>query len=79
VASDVPALLSHTRDVFFLADGDLALLTANGVQLSMLNGIGEQPRAVRDTILGRIGQESGRIFLEELDVLPRQFRYRAFY
>jgi glucosamine--fructose-6-phosphate aminotransferase (isomerizing) len=74
-----PALLNHTRDVFFLADGDLALLTADGVQLSMLNRIGEQPRAVRDTILGRVGQESGRIFLEGLDVLPHQFRYRAFY
>jgi glucosamine--fructose-6-phosphate aminotransferase (isomerizing) len=103
VASDVPALLSHTRDVFFLADGDLALLTPDGVQLSdfegrpvkrqvthilwdpilaekggykhfMLKEIYEQPRAVRDTILGRVGQESGRIFLEEMDILPREFR-----
>ena len=27
VASDVPALLEHTRDLFFLADGDLAVIT----------------------------------------------------
>ena len=27
VASDVPAILSHTRDMFFLADGDMAVLT----------------------------------------------------
>src|SRR5262249_11572469 len=27
VASDVPAILSHTRDMFFLADGDMAGLT----------------------------------------------------
>src|SRR5271165_5058298 len=26
VASDVPAILSHTRDMFFLADGDMAVL-----------------------------------------------------
>src|SRR5712675_3341526 len=26
VASDVPAILSHTRDMFFLADGDVAVL-----------------------------------------------------
>ena len=31
-----------------------------------------------DPILGRVGQESGRVFLEELDVLPHQFRDRAF-
>ena len=24
---DVPAILSHTRDMFFLADGDMAMLT----------------------------------------------------
>jgi glucosamine--fructose-6-phosphate aminotransferase (isomerizing) len=103
VASDVPAILSHTRDVFFLADGDMAVLTPEGVRLSdfdgrpvrrqvshilwdpimaekggykhfMLKEIYEQPRAVRDTILGRVGQESGRIFLDEMDIHPRDFR-----
>ncbi len=103
MASDVPAILSHTRDVFFLADGDIAVLTPDGVQLSdfdgrpvkrpvshilwdpimaekggykhfMLKEIYEQPRAVRDTILGRVGQESGRIFLDEMDIQPREFK-----
>ncbi len=103
VASDVPAILSHTRDVFFLADGDLAVLTPEGVRLSdfegrpikrqvsrilwdpimaekggykhfMLKEIYEQPRAVRDTVLGRVGQESGRIFLDEMDIQPKEFR-----
>jgi glutamine---fructose-6-phosphate transaminase (isomerizing) len=32
VASDVPAILSHTRDMFFLADGDMAVLTPAGVR-----------------------------------------------
>src|SRR5438477_10256113 len=31
VASDIPALLEHTRNMFFLADGDIAVLTKNGV------------------------------------------------
>jgi glucosamine--fructose-6-phosphate aminotransferase (isomerizing) len=103
VASDVPAILGHTRDMFFLADGDMAVLTAEGVRLSdfdgrpvnrqvshilwdpimaekggykhfMLKEIYEQPRAVRDTTLGRVGQESGRIFLDEMDISPKQFR-----
>jgi glucosamine--fructose-6-phosphate aminotransferase (isomerizing) len=103
VASDVPAILNHTRDMFFLADGDIAVLTREGVQLTdfegrpvrrqvshvlwdpimaekggykhfMLKEIFEQPRAVRDTLLGRVGQESGRIFLDEMDIAPKEFR-----
>src|SRR6202167_717003 len=103
VASDVPAILSHTRDMFFLADGDIAILTRDGVHLTDFNGrpvkrqvshilwdpimaekggykhfmlkeIFEQPRAVRDTTLGRVGQESGRIFLDEMDITEREFK-----
>src|SRR5215472_506690 len=103
VASDVPAILNHTRDMFFLSDGDLAVLTPEGVHLTDFNGrtvkrqvthilwdpimaekggykhfmlkeIFEQPRAVRDTMLGRVGQESGRVFLDEMDITPKQFR-----
>jgi glucosamine--fructose-6-phosphate aminotransferase (isomerizing) len=103
VASDVPAILSHTRDMFFLADGDMAVLTLDGVHLTDFNGkpvkrqvshilwdpimaekggykhfmlkeIFEQPRAVRDTTLGRVGQESGRIFLDEMNITQREFK-----
>src|SRR2546423_8597605 len=38
VASDVPAILYHTRDLFFLADGDLAVITPAGVELSDFDG-----------------------------------------
>jgi glutamine---fructose-6-phosphate transaminase (isomerizing) len=97
VASDVPAILYHTRDLFFLADGDLAVITPEGVEVSdfdgnpiqrqvqhvtwdpimaekggfkhfMLKEIYEQPRTVRDTTLGRISQETGEIFLEEMQI-----------
>ena len=103
VASDVPALLEHTRDLFFLADGDLAVITPSGVQLSdfdgkpvtrevqrvtwdpiqaekggfkhfMLKEIYEQPRAVRDTWLGRVSLETGKVFLEEMDVTEAEFK-----
>src|SRR5690348_8277795 len=33
VASDIPALLEHTRRVFFLGDGEMAVLTPQGVRL----------------------------------------------
>ena len=103
VASDVPAILGYTRDMFFLADGDMAILTRDGVHLTDFNGrpvkrqvshilwdpimaekggykhfmlkeIYEQPRAVRDTTLGRVGQESGRIFLDEMDITQSEFK-----
>jgi glucosamine--fructose-6-phosphate aminotransferase (isomerizing) len=106
VASDVPAILTHTQDMIFLADGDMAVLTLNGVTLSdfegrpinrrcehilwdpimaekggykhfMLKEIFEQPRAVRDTTLGRVSQETGQIFLDEMNIEPAEFaRFR---
>jgi glucosamine--fructose-6-phosphate aminotransferase (isomerizing) len=103
VASDVPALLDHTRDLFFLADGDLAIITEEGVRVTdfdghsmerkpqritwdpimaekggfkhfMLKEIYEQPRTVQETTLGRISQDTGRIFLEEMHVDEAEFR-----
>ena len=43
VASDVPAILYHTRDIFFLADGDLAVVTPAGVDLTDFEGKPIQP------------------------------------
>ena len=103
VASDLPAILHHTRDVFFLADGDVAVITPRGVHLSDLHGrpvtravqhitwdpimaekggykhfmlkeIFEQPRAVRDTALGRISVDSGRVFLDEMQLSEEDLR-----
>ena len=34
VASDVPAILNHTRDMFFLADGDMAGMSARDMRAS---------------------------------------------
>ena len=38
VASDIPAILSHTRDVVILEDNDVAVVTAQGVELSTVDG-----------------------------------------
>ena len=38
VASDVPALLSHTRNVVFLDDHEMAVITAKGVVFKTLDG-----------------------------------------
>ena len=103
VASDVPAILYHTRDLFFLADGDLAVLTPHGVKLTDFDGhpvtrrvqhitwdpilaekggfrhftlkeIYEQPRAVRDTMLGRISADNSRVSLDDMEISEEEFR-----
>jgi glucosamine--fructose-6-phosphate aminotransferase (isomerizing) len=103
VASDIPALLEHTRQIFFLGDGDIAVLTQSGVRVMDHDGrpverpahhvawdpimaekggykhfmqkeIFEQPRAVRDTLLGRISQDTGKVFLDEMQISENQFR-----
>jgi glutamine---fructose-6-phosphate transaminase (isomerizing) len=38
IASDVPGILHHTRDIYFLADGDMAILTSGGVALTDFRG-----------------------------------------
>lgn len=103
IASDIPAVLYHTRDVFFLGDGEMAVLTRNGVVTTdfegntvspmrqritwdpimaekggfkhfMLKEIYEQPRAVRETIQNRISVESGKVYLDEMEISEEDFR-----
>jgi len=103
VASDVPPVLYHTRDVFFLGDGEMAVLTRDGVTVTdfeanpvypevqritwdpiaaekggfkhyMLKEIYEQPRAVRDTTIGRVSQTTGRVYLDEMEISEAEFR-----
>jgi glucosamine--fructose-6-phosphate aminotransferase (isomerizing) len=38
VASDVPALLEHTRNMYFMQDGEVAILTREGVRVQNLQG-----------------------------------------
>src|SRR5918912_180337 len=101
VASDIPAILSHTRDVVFLGDEEMAVITKTGVEFTdffgrpvskatqrvlwdpimaekagykhfMLKEIFEQPTAARETILGRVSQDSGKVFLEEMKISNEQ-------
>jgi glucosamine--fructose-6-phosphate aminotransferase (isomerizing) len=96
-ASDVPALLAHTRDVIFLEDGDLAEITRDGVRIErveggvverpvtritwslmqaerggykhfMLKEIHEQPRALEDTLRGRVLLEKGGLEASEMGI-----------
>ena len=93
--SDIPALLNHTRSMMFLEDGDLAVITRDGAEVSSLGGepverhaqhidwspvmaekagykhfmlkeIFEQPRAMEDTLRGRLDREHGDIESAEI-------------
>ncbi len=95
VASDIPAILSHTREMVFMEDGDMVVFNSGqaffstiegkplekkarhidwsplmaekgGYRHFMLKEIHEQPRAVRDTIAGRLKEEEGDVYLEDL-------------
>ena len=99
LASDIPALLAHTRDVVILEDGDVAVVTRHGVDIAdlagapvsrtatrimwdpilaekggyrhfMLKEIYEQPRAVADTLRGRVSPESGTVVLPDIGLDP---------
>ena len=103
VASDIPAILQHTRNVAFLDDEEIAIVTRGGVKFTdlagktiekqsqrvtwdpvqaekagykhfMLKEIYEQPTAVRETILGRVSQDTGLVFLDEMTLTDADFR-----
>ncbi len=96
-ASDIPALLAHTRNVVFLHDGEVATLTRAGAEITTLDGqpvtraaktidwsptqaekggykhfmlkeIHEQPRAVEDTLRGRVDLAEGDVIGEEIGI-----------
>ncbi|GIU82310.1 MAG: glutamine--fructose-6-phosphate transaminase (isomerizing) [Acidobacteria bacterium] len=103
VASDIPPILQHTRDVLYLGERELAVITKDSVKVTdfdgnpvepkrqrinwdpiaaekggfkhfMLKEIYEQPRAVRDTVSGRISLDTGKIYLDPMDITEEEFR-----
>ena len=99
IASDIPAIITHTRRTFIMSDGEIATVTADGVWVQDINGtpiskkvfevnwnaeaaekggfehfmlkeIYEQPKAMRDTMTGRLNAESKLITFPELNWTP---------
>ena len=73
VASDIPAILSHTRDVVILEDNEVAVVTAAGVELSTLDDEPVQRDAVRilwDPIMAEKGGYR-HFMLKEIHEQPR--------
>lgn len=103
LASDIPALLKHTRQCYLLNDGDVVELKADEVIIRdvsgeivqkdifevtwdaeeaekggydhfMLKEIHEQPRAIRDTLKGRISHAGDKVILDEIKMTPQEVR-----
>jgi glucosamine--fructose-6-phosphate aminotransferase (isomerizing) len=103
LASDVPALLEHTRDMVFLEEGDLAVLSRTRVDVLDREGrvanrptrridwtpmmaekgghkhfmhkeIWEQPRALADTLRGRVLLSEGDVFFEGWTLGPEEVK-----
>ncbi|OGL06097.1 MAG: glutamine--fructose-6-phosphate aminotransferase [Candidatus Rokubacteria bacterium RIFCSPLOWO2_02_FULL_71_18] len=73
VASDIPAILAHTRDVIILEDGEVAVVTAAGVELSTLDDEPVQREPVRihwDPIMAEKGGYR-HFMLKEIHEQPR--------
>lgn len=96
IASDIPAIISHTRRTYIMSDGEIATVTTDGVWVQDINGtpiskkvfvvnwnaeaaekggfkhfmlkeIYEQPKAMRDTMTGRVNAETETISFPELN------------
>src|SRR5438067_6950037 len=73
IASDIPAILSHTRDVVILEDNEVAVVTADGVELSTLDDEPAQREPVR-ILRDRVVAEKGgyrHFMLKEIHEQPR--------
>jgi glutamine---fructose-6-phosphate transaminase (isomerizing) len=103
VASDIPAILMHTKRMLFLEEGEIANVTKAGISLMdmtgravlrsakeitwsstqaekggfkhfMLKEIHEQPRAMTDTLRGRLDLKNSTTILDDIDLDPAQIR-----
>ncbi|NVJ26890.1 MULTISPECIES: glutamine--fructose-6-phosphate transaminase (isomerizing) [Myxococcus] len=103
IASDVPAVLEHTRDIVYMEEGDLAIVSAAKVEIFNRQGqpvnratrridwtpmmaekggykhfmhkeIWEQPRAVADTLRGRMLLTEGDVHFEGWNMTPEKVR-----
>lgn len=95
LASDIPAILNYTRDVVFLEDEEIIVLSPEGIRIMdlvgnpvekesskvmwnpvmaekggyrhfMLKEIYEQPRAIMDTLRGRLSYDTGNVYLDDI-------------
>lgn len=100
IASDIPAVLNYTRDIYLLEDNEFVVMTNDGIEVLtedkkniskevykvtwdaeaaeksgyedfMLKEINEQPKAIRDTMAGRIALGK-KVNLDKIELTKKQ-------
>jgi glucosamine--fructose-6-phosphate aminotransferase (isomerizing) len=73
LASDVPAILEHTREVIYLEEGELALLTAAGVRLEGSDGriVAREPRHIEWSAVSAEREGHKHFMHKEIHEQPR--------
>jgi glucosamine--fructose-6-phosphate aminotransferase (isomerizing) len=76
VASDIPPILQHTRDIFFLGDGELAIINKDAVRVIDFEGNSVQPSIQRITWDPIMAEKGGfkHFMLKEIYEQPRSVR-----
>jgi len=76
VASDIPPILQHTRDVFFLGDGEIAIINRDAVRVTDFEGNSVQPSIQRITWDPIMAEKGGfkHFMLKEIYEQPRSVR-----
>jgi glutamine---fructose-6-phosphate transaminase (isomerizing) len=79
VASDIPPILAHTRDVFFLGDGEIAVVKKEGVRVTDFDGNEVKPDVQRITWDAIQAEKGGfkHFMLKEIYEQPRAVRDTA--
>ncbi|MGL4991566.1 MAG: glutamine--fructose-6-phosphate transaminase (isomerizing) [Paraclostridium sp.] len=97
IASDIPAVLKYTKDVYIMDDNEVAILTEDNIDFININGekiskeifkitwnetsaekngythfmlkeIHEQPKAIKDTLAGRISEDKKDVILDNISL-----------
>lgn len=103
IASDIPAVLRYTKDVYLMEDNEVAILTSNEIKFMsidksvvskkvfkvtwseeaaekngypnfMLKEINEQPKAIKDTLAGRITEDKKGVILDKISLTKEDLK-----
>ena len=103
IASDIPAVLNYTKDVYIMDDNEIAILKADSIEFMnidkkaivkkllkvtwnetaaeksgyphfMLKEIHEQPKAIKDTLAGRISEDFSSVVLDNISLTSEDLK-----
>ena len=81
LASDVPAILSHTKDVIFVNDGELVVLCENGVEIMDLKDGNRRPKEIHQIPWdSKLAEKGGypHFMLKEIQEQPQAVRNTSY-